>query len=276
MEGIWHVDRTVSREMATVRETQTVVDRSLPPSGSITLSGRETGALSDVVVYTTAVNDYHRLKLTSRALGTTPQPGYELVFIQRTQGGARFQSVELDRFSESGNQSYGVETESAPYLFDIGGASVSVDQTLRAAGSPEGTVRVTGTLALGSRRLQTGVDNVLSETVVVPDASAPPTEYTFHADGTLSVSAASGTPARGTWARNDDGSLRLSLLDGQGRLLTTVYEVERAGSGIVLTSRTPRDACDAACREDRILHAAGLPGTLLETWTESEIYLSAR
>ena len=277
MVGAWSVDRSVSREMGTVSVSQTVVDRSRPSTGTIELSGRETGSLSEVVIYTTAVNDYHRLKLTSRTAGTTPQTYYELVFVQRTQSGARVQSITLDRFSELGDESYAVEATSDADLFRIGSASVSVDHELRATASPYGVVSLDGTLLLGSRRLEAGEDNVLSETTVSPAASGRTTEYTFRSDGTLRIAETDGASSmsrQGTWVQDDDG-LRISVLGGDGRVETTDYAIHRGAGGVVLSSRAAaRDACNAACREDRIIELAGVPGTLLETWSASEIHLS--
>ena len=254
-------------------ETQTVIDLNQSSTGSIEVDSGRDGSLTVASVYTAGARGYRRLVLTDRQPGTASTSYVELELVDRTQDAGRTQTLRLARVSGDERALSTNEATSAPYLFTLDGPSVTVRADAR--GSTPDVTRISGTLTLGNRTLRADETDVMTATERVPGTDgAPRIEYTFREDGTLTVAASDGSSSRGTWAR-EDGAARVSVLASDGTLETALYTLERAGTGLVLTSRAPRSACSAQCLEDRIVQAGGRPGTLLAAWTETELHLSA-
>ena len=269
IEGAWTFASVVSQDLVTVSKTQTVVDLSRAPEGSLQMSGEESGALRYLSsFYRYGASSTLWLASYDPYSGTYPAVRHTLMLADdgatKTAALRMESDVEVREYQASGAD-----------VFSRDGARYAVDTDVPSwdgEGAP--VAHLAGTFTLGNRAITAGERTVMSE-YRYDFEPYNTVRYVFERGGDLKIQEVSGNRTverEGTWTRTGD-RLRVSSMEGDA-LVTYEYAVRREGGALLLASDRSAYECTAECLR-YTEEAYGIePGTLRSARTEEVLRLT--
>ncbi len=255
--GTWSVASLASEEIATVSETQTVLDATSPGTSSVRVTGAESADL-DVLSY---VSRYHE-GLSFSLLSYDPTGAYP----------ARPMAFTVnDEPSYRTLQLY-VQAEDYPTYYpdgELGSRMVRDGWTYRfqnlQLGAYDGRrVTVAGTFAFATRTLTADRPTVIASYAYTNDPTYR-LDYTFGADGQFTIREGAGNASierSGTWTRTGGRiELRRPIEDGTATQILE-YAVTVDGTTLTLTNDRAQSNCTGGCLQSYEQSYGIRPGTL--------------
>lgn len=259
--GTWALTSAAQTELATVSETQTVLDATGAVTSDVTLSGSEGARLP----FSGGVSRYYGgLSFNLFSYDPTQGPFSDPAYTLYVNDQAGYASLQLD-VQGSNYVSYAVTTNDPTGLFTRSGWTYRFDAPLTSYDGSERAVRVTGAVTFATRRLDAGRRSVLNEYRTDPGSSYR-LSYTFGADGSLVAREGSGNQTIeriGTWVRQGD---RVFLrrptyqVDGTEEL---EYAMSLRDGTLKLTNDLSSGTCPGYCLRNVEQIYGITPGTLV-------------
>lgn len=221
--GLWNVDETSSRVLATVSEAQQIIDQTRPGQGGIQVAGAETGTLR-YLGYSSGSDDEQSLWISSYDFRGDEPPYPWLGLYLSSTGNAELTVEEADDY-----RSYALTTGETIYTFTDNVLTVQ-NATLTDGTS---SVTVSGSLTFATRSLPA---NQETEIDVYTESDEDDFRLEFAENGILRTHDDDGSET-GTWEIVGD-QLRLEFDDEDSVLVS--YQID----GNTLSMSYIEDGCD--------------------------------
>lgn len=258
-----------------VSETQSVLDLTIPPTGSLSIRGNDTATLSHVVWHSDIGG---QLSVRFGTPPGTPAPPFATLTLTRFQSDRQFyERLDVDYSDGASRRLYsaGRETDTGPPLFIRSGYTYTVDTSAPSATGTTSGIVVSGSITVGHREIRAAEESVLKTDPFHPHQgqgqSGSSRRVTFGSDGVyrLDYAAADGTTTQretGTWEQMDD---TVVISYTSPTVFTRELQATWEGSDLILKERRDEVSDPERLRSvERNLDIGLRTGTLQASWYE--------